>query len=537
MPLKVKISLFKPITAILSLCAFLSTAAAQPAPSAGRPRLVVGIVIDQLRTDCLEQLRPLMCADGFRQFMTRGTYMRDLNFQPARLDIASATAMLFTGATPDKTGVPSAYTYSETTMRREPTMSDPSAMGNFTSATYSPRSLRLSTITDEVMIDGAGLGMTHAIATDPQQALAMAGHAASGALWLDTNTGKWSTSTYYGDMPQPASNRNYRHALSARLDTMQWKPMLPLDSYPGLPAQKRYYPFRHTFPSSGRDVYRQFAASPKANTEVTDLAIDYINTLRMGSRGDAIDMLCVGLTAAPFKYVKDGDYRLELADTYLRLDRDIERLLHAVDKAVGLGNALIFITSTGYYDDATHTDAKYKIPGGEFSAKRALSLLNTYLSGRYGQGDYVSAYADSRFYLNTGLIEGKKLEREQVAVTAKNFLSKMSGVDRVYTLADILSSTSADEEAWRLCTDPRSAADLTVEITPGWTLADDTAYPPVSVPVRRARYHAPAMILGTGVPATTVSTPVDAASLAPTITGLLRLRAPNGASAAPLLLP
>ena len=113
----------------------------------------------------------------------------------------------------------------------------------------------------------------------------------------------------------------------------------------------------------------------------------------------------------------------------------------------------------------------------------------------------------------------------------------MSGVDRVYTLADILSSTSADEEAWRLCTDPRSAADLTVEITPGWTLTDDTAYPPVSVPVRRARYHAPAMILGTGVPATTVSTPVDAASLAPTITGLLRLRAPNGASAAPLLLP
>lgn len=107
--------------------------------------------------------------------------------------------------------------------------------------------------------------------------------------------------------------------------------------YPGLPAQKRYYPFRHTFPSSGRDVYRQFAASPKANTEVTDLAIDYINTLRMGSRGDAIDMLCVGLTAAPFKYVKDGDYRLELADTYLRLDRDIERLLHAVDKAVVSG--------------------------------------------------------------------------------------------------------------------------------------------------------------------------------------------------------
>lgn len=521
------------IAALLTMGATVK--AAQPAPASGRPKLVVAIVIDQLRTDRLEQLRPLLTENGLRRFMDRGLYLRDMRFAPARLDIASSTAMIFTGATPDKTGVASAYHYSPKTLKKEPVLTDPDAMGNFTSATYSPRNLRLSTISDEVMIDGAGLGLVHAISTDAQQALIMAGHAGSGALWLDRNTGKWSTTTYYGDMPQPASNRNYKYSLASRVDTMQWKPMLPLDRYPGIPAQKRFYEFRYTFPSSSRDVFTRFADSPLGNREVTDLAIDYLNTLKLGNRGDAIDMLCIGLTAAPFKYVKDGDYRLEQADTYLRLDRDIARLMQAVDRAVGEDNAVVAVFSTGYYDDATPDNAKYRIPGGDFSVKRAQSLLNTYLSGLYGHGEYVSAYCDNRFYLNRTLIEGKQQKVEDVALKAKDFLSKMSGVERVYTLSDLLSSSTDQEEAWRLCTDPRTGGELTVEVTPGWTIVDDTAYPETRTPVRRARYQTPALILAPGLTPTVLSTPVEATSMASTLTTLLGLRAPNGASSFPLL--
>lgn len=498
--------------------------------AAGRPRLVLGIVVDQLRTDRLEQLMPLMGERGLKRLTEQGLYLRDVRFAPAKLDRASATAMLFTGATPDKTGVASAQKYSPATLKREPVLRDPQAMGNFTNDTYSPRNLRLSTISDEVMIDGAGLGLVHAISTDAQQALIMAGHAGSGALWLDHNTGKWSASTYYGDMPQPASNRNYRHALSSRLDTMQWKPLLPLDRYPGVPAQKRIYEFRYTFPTSARDVYTRFADSPKGNREVTDLAIDYITGLKAGARGDAIDMVCVGLTAAPFKYVKDGDYRLELADTYLRLDQDIARLISAAERCVGAGNLLVFICSTGYYDDATTDSEKYRIPGGEFSAKRAMSLMNTYLSGQYGQGEYVSAFCDGRFYLNQKQIESKGATREAVAIKAKEFLSKMSGVERVYTLSELLSSTTEEEEAWRLSTDPRDGADLTVEITPGWITVDDTAYPETRTPVRRGKYGAPAIIWGKGVRQRKVDDEVDATRIAPTVTGVMGLRSPNGAA-------
>lgn len=500
-----------------------------------RPKLVVGIVVDQLRTDYLEYLTPLMGQGGFGTLTAKGTYLRDVQYAPARLDAVSSTAMLLTGATPDRTGVASARTWNAAHMKLTPTLADPEFIGNFTSETYSPRTLRLSTVTDEVMIDGAGLGQAWAVAIDPQQAVTLASHVGTGALWLDRNTGKWCSSTYYKDMPSVASDRNYRHSLSSRLDTMQWKPLLPLERYPGLPAQKRYYPFRYTFPTRSKDVYEQFAASPKGNTEVTDLALDCLRSLNLGNRGDAIDMLCVGYSVAPFKYVKDGDYRLELMDAYLRLDREIARLLAAVDKAVGAGNALVFLVSTGYYDDATIDDEKYRIPSGTFSVKRAISLLNAFLTARHGQGNYVDAYADGAMYLNRKLLEQKGVELDLAAREAKEFLVKMSGVEAVYTMSDLLSASTAEEDGLRLCVDPKGGVDLVLEISPGWLLSDDTAYPVQTRPVRHGRYMSPALLMGPGVAAgQRVDTPVPATSIAPTVATSLRIRQPNGCRTAPV---
>ena len=365
-------------------------------------------------------------------------------------------------------------------------------------------------------------------------ALVMASHAGTGALWLDTNTGRWCSSAYYKEIPDPVSRGNYRQPLSSRIDTVQWKPMLPLDRYPGLPAQKRYYEFRHTFPSKNKDVYEQFAASPKGNTEVTNLAIDYLKSLKLGNRGDAIDMLCLGYTAAPFKWVKDGDYRLELSDTYLRLDKDLERLFAEIDKSVGLQNAVIFICSTGYYDDATPDDPKYRVPTGTFSAKKALSLLNAFLTARYGQGNWVDAYYDRAFYFNRKLMEQKGVDPQEADRLSKEFLSKMSGVDAVYTISDLLNASSPEEEALRVSVDPRTAPDLLIEVAPGWMLTDDTVYPAESVPVRRSTPAAPFMMLSPSLKAQRLES-ADATALAPTVTTHLRLRAPNGAAHKPLL--
>lgn len=506
--------------------------AADPA----RPKLVVGIVVDQLRTDYIEYLHSLFGEKGFRKLMKDGAFLRNVDFKVGGLDKASATAMVYTGAYPRQTGVASAMVYDPESKQMVPALNDPKTIGNFTTETYSPTALRLSTISDEIAIDGVGVAAVYSIAPDPQQAIIMAGHAGNSAFWINDNTGKWATTTYYRDTPKTLTQRNYDNSIAQRIDTMQWKPALPLSSYPGLPAQKRMYDFKHTFSMADRDVYRQYAGSPLVNTEVTDVAISYLKDLRIGQRGDAIDMLNIGYTAAPYKAVKDGDFRLELEDSYVRLDGQLGRLFDAIEKYVGLDNTFVYLTSTGYYDDAVVDDPKYRIPTGEFSVKRALSLLNSYLSAKYGNGSYVDTYSKGHIFLDRKEIEDHQLRLEEVAREARDFLVMMSGVADAYTMGDIMSSALPGMEALRLGTDPKTGGDVVLEFNSGWRVNDDTRFPNDVQVVRSSMVLSPAFFMGCGVKPQIISTPVEVTSIAPTVTQTLRIRAPSGAVSKPLPL-
>lgn len=499
-----------------------------------RPRLVVGIIVDQLRTDYLDYLRSLFGENGFNRLMKEGVYLRDVDFKAEGLDAVSATAMICTGNYPNATGVPGTAVFRPDAKKSVKPLEDPAAIGNFTNETFSPAALRLSTIADEVAVDGGGVGAVYAIAADPQQAVIMAGHAGNCAVWLNENTGKWATSAYYHESPQPVSNRNYNRPLSALIDTMQWRPSLPADRYPGVPAQKKAYPFRYTFPSSDRDVYRRFIASPLANAEVTDIAIDFLKSLSLGKRSEAIDMLNIAYTAAPYVYASDNDINMELEDTYLRLDSQLGRLFEAIDKSVGMENTLIYLTSTGYYDDLSAYPPEFRIPGGEFSVKRATSLLNSYLSAKYGNADYIDEYFNGQIYLDHSVIEQKKLSAADVADEARTFLCRMSGVADAYTLPEILSVSSASLERLRLATDAKTCGDIFLRFAPGWSVADDLHFPVEKKQIRSSMYLAPAFILAPQTAPAVIDATVDAVRIAPTVTSALRIRAPNGVAERPL---
>lgn len=490
----------------------------------GRPRLLLSIIVDQLRTDYLEYLRPLMGEGGLKMLMDNGVYIRDVDFPVSGLDAVSGTALLYTGAWPSVNGVTGSSVYSADELRCVPALYS-------RQEGYNASNLRLSTISDEVMIDGAGLSLVYAVAADPQQSVAMAGHAATGAIYLDSEKGRWTLAPAYPRNQQAEMMLSRRGALSSRIDTMQWKPLLAdLNQYPGIPAQKRQYPFRHTFPSRAHDVYRMFSASARANEEITAVATDCLRSLALGKR-DAIDMLSVAYTAAPFKYVKDGDYRLELEDTYLRLDRDIARLLKTARECVGQDNLVVMVSSTGYYDDATPDDPKYRIPSGDFSVRRAVSLLNSFYSARYGNADYVAGFNKGRFHLNRRLLEQKAIPLEEAASAGKEFLEKMSGVAQAWTTAEVTSSPLEELQALRRATDAVSGGDILVELTPGWNLVDDTALPQTVTPVRLSATMTPAIFFAPSLQGKVIAAPVEARALAPSITGILRIRAPNGSSA------
>lgn len=517
---------------IFGLAGINTILAADPA----RPKLVVGIVVDQLRTDYIEYLQNLFGEKGFRKLMKEGAFLRNVDYKVGSLDKASATAMLYTGAYPRQTGVAAASVYDPTVQQMVPALQDPNTIGNFTDETLSPSSLRLSTISDEIAIDGVGIASVYSISPDAQQAIIMAGHAGNSAFWINDNTGRWATTTYYRDVPKVVTQRNYDQAIASRIDTMQWKPAIPLSRYPGLPAQKKMADFKHTFSMADRDVFRQYAMSPLVNSEVTDVAISYLKELNLGTKGDAIDMLNIGYTAAPYKAVKDGDFRLELEDSYIRLDGQLSRLFDAIDKYVGLDHTFVYLTSTGYYDDAVVDDPKYRIPTGEFSVKRAISLLNSYLTAKYGNGSYVDTYSRGHVYLDRKEIEAKQLRLDEVAQEARDFLVRMSGVSDAYTMGDIMTSALPGMEALRLGTDPKTGGDVVLEFNSGWRVNDDTRFPGDVQVVRSSMVLSPAFFMGAGLKPQIISTPVDVTSIAPTVTQTLRIRAPSGAMGKPLPL-
>lgn len=502
-----------------------------------RPKLVVGIVVDQLRSDYVDHLRGMFSDRGFNRLLDKGVYLKDVDFKAPIADAASATTLLYTGTYPAINGIASAKVFDPTTGISRSSFSDEASMGNFTSEAYSPKGIRVSTIADEIATDGAGLGQIFSIAPDPEQALAMAGHAGTSAFWLDGNTGKWSSTTYFKETPKTISRQNIGNPLSARLDTLKWQPLLELQQYPDLPAQKKYIPFKYHFPKSDKEAYNRYKESPLVNDEITDLAIGYLDEYRLGNRGDVIDMLNIGYTARPWAYTGDGDSRLELEDTYLRLDRQIGRLLDAIEAGAGLENTVVFLTSTGYYNDRSDYAAQFKIPSGDFSLKRASSLLNAFLSARFGNGQYIKGIDAGKIFLNQSAIDEKHLESSEVARAARDFLNRMAGVAEVRTYREILASASPETEAMRLGINPTEAADLYMKFTPGWNVVDDIRYPHTSTPVRDIALNTPAIIMAPNLKAGEIDRRVEAASLAPTLTGILRIRPPNGASTRPTILP
>lgn len=501
----------------------------------GRPKLVVGIVVDQLRSDYLDYLRDLFGEKGFRRLMEQGVYVKDLDLNADINDPVAATALLYTGAYPKVNGVPASEIYSPALSKAIPPLEDKSSMGNFTQEALSPAGLRVSTISDEIAIDGAGFTSVYAVAPDAQQALIMAGHAGNCGVWINDVDGQWSSTAYYRDFPQFLSQRNRTNPLRQRLDTLRWTPSMPTERYPGISLSQRAGAFRHSFSKADRDIFRRFKTSAPVNTEVTDVAVNALRNLSLGKHRDAVDMLSVGYTAAPFDDPKGEAGELELEDTYVRLDSQIARLLEEVDRQVGLSNSVIFLTSTGYYNDATPTDPKFRIPTGDVTLRRIESLLNSYLSAKYGNGDYVKRVHGNQVYLDHQALEARGAKGEAAVNEARDFIIRMSGIADARTLSDVLSDPSESGARLRNSIDPKTAGDIILTYTPGWNVVDDTRFPSSSSPQRATSPPTPFFLLAPGIAPQTITTPVDATAIAPTITSTIHIRAPNGAATRPVV--
>ncbi len=498
-----------------------------------RPALVVGILVEGLDEDIIRLLDNNLSNGGFRRLLNEGAIVSSIDYGTT-LDPVAAAAMIYTGTSPSVNGVPAENVYQPSMHRSRPVLADSAQMGNFTNDLLSPSAIHVSTLSDEVKIEGNGPTFVYALAADPSLAIIMAGHAGDGGYWIDDINGRWASTTYYRDLPQSVSMRNYSSPLENRLDTEMWTPLLgTLEDYPDLTPATRQTGFYYQFPHNSVDRFRSFKASAKGNEEVTDMASELLHYQMLGKH-QGIDMLSLGYTVAPYPYANTPAARAETLDAYLRLDRDIEKLLNSIDSSPGTDRAMVFIAGLPAPASSRPDDERWRVPSGEFSSRKARSLLNMYLMALHGNGEWVTGYHDRHFYLNHTLIQEKKLELADVRAEAAHFLNRMSGVSNAYTIDDILAArVGADPAAVRRNTSVEYTGDIILEINPGWTAIDDLEGGPSHFS-RLGASSNPLIIWGAGVAPSRHDEPVDARRIAPTVARLLRIRSPNAAALPPL---
>lgn len=516
----------KILTSLLTVLA-LSTMQAQTGAVTMAPKLVVGITIDQLRADYLEAFAALYGEKGFKRLWKEGRVYSNVAYSFSPVDRASAMAALYSGAPPARNGIVAGQWLDRSTLRVITCVDDRDFTGYYTAENTSPKHLKVSTLTDELKVATKGHSIVYAIAPHRDEAVMAAGHAADGAYWLNELTGKWCSTTYYGIFPHWLSVYNDKNSTDTRIEGICWEPLYDKDVYDN-PSKESGFSYSFT----DFRKYRRLRTSPCINEEVNRVAEACLHGGKLGA-DQVTDFLSVSYTAGSFQR-ESGKYSyLEMQDTYARLDKDIASLLEAIDKRVGLSNTLVFLTSTGYVDNEPTDESVYRIPTGEFHIHRAAALLNMYLMALYGDGQYVEAYDGLHLYIDRKLVEKKQLRLKEVLDRSAEFLADLSGVQRVYTFYDLMSGDWSPEfTRVRNAYNPLCSGDLTVEVCAGWKLLDANGLHTSTV--RQAHINFPLIFLGPGIQPETIHTPVTTDCIAPTLTRVMRIRAPNACSAVPI---
>ncbi|KAA6300754.1 MAG: Alkaline phosphatase PafA, partial [Candidatus Ordinivivax streblomastigis] len=332
------------LTSIVTILTFTGLPARSLPPA---PKLIVGITIDQLRTDYVEIFSDLFGENGFKRLWKEGRIYRNVEYPFANPDRASAVATLYTGTTPSSNGIISEYWTDKSTLRLVHCTDDSAYMGNYTSENSSPMQLLTSTIADELKIATQGRGLVYSVSPFRETAIFAAGHSGDGAFWLNNSSGKWCGTTFYKGFPVWVSQYNDKKALDFRIDNFVWSPLLPESRYTYLISEWDKNTFKYKFESTKTsNKYKRFITSPLVNDEVNALAEEFISNSLIG-QDEITDLFSLTYYAGLYDNMSSLEAALEIQDTYVRLDRNIAGIIDLVEKKYGTQNVLFFITSAG----------------------------------------------------------------------------------------------------------------------------------------------------------------------------------------------
>ncbi len=397
------------------------------------PRLTVAVVVDGLRQESLDKLRPYWQQGGLRT-LSEEAYQTTVRFPHIVYGGAECVATFMTGTTPSEHNIAADTYFRRSDRKPHAILEDSDEHGIGCTTAISPRNLLAATIGDELRIRYGERAHIYALGLDANTTVLMAGHAADGCCWLNAKTAQWVSSSYYGEqLPQALSTWNEgtrRQELLART----WTPRIDIDLYNSPTEQERKKGFSYT-PND------HLLRTPVANTMVIESALALQKQEHLGE-DNIPDLLCLHLTTCSPQATSDQLRSAEQEDMYLWLNQDLGYLIDQLAHIVGVQHLRIVVVGRPLLGQDTEALRAARMPAQYFNVDRAAALTATYLMALYGTERWVDGGYGQSVYLNRTLIEQKHLSLPQLQQQVAAFLMDFEGVAAAFPFTEALGSVA-----------------------------------------------------------------------------------------------
>jgi hypothetical protein len=504
-----------------------------------KPKVVIGIVVENMRPDYIQRYWEKFQPNGFKKIYTQGAVCQNVKLTLHEQNYASGTATLFTGVHPSIHGIVSNNWYDRLKKKEIDSTEDDYyfTVGADTKAgAASPQNLLSTTLTDNLKILSGGKAKIFSAALNRESAIFAAGHAADGAYWFDTESGRMISSSFYvstfPDWVRLFNSENYADIYSHRT----WTTLLPETEYTeslrdDYLLERGYFGEFNTFPHSINKYinrtsdFRPFKTTPSANMMIKDFTLRLLENEEIGT-DNITDFVTAVFSSMDYENGSFGPASLEMEDTYLYLDQYIGELIDAAEQKFGKDNVLFFLTAnTSASYPVEYLKEEFHLTVDYFNVESAIALLTSYLNITYGEQKWIEHYSDLQLYLDHDIInKNDNVSLNELREVSSNFINQFTGVQVSMPAFQLEQGSSANglfEPLYNTYHKNRSG-DFIYTLKEGWQ---------PGYKFKRANYtdqsRIPIVIWGKGIKAQTISTTHNAVDLVPTLAELISVPIPD----------
>ena len=523
---------------LLTIASFPFLASAQETQHT--PKLVVNIVVSQMRYDYLKRFGHNFAERGIRLMMNEGVNCTNARYDYMGNNTAAGLTTILSGASPAAHGIVSDRWLDYTTNEPVYVISDKNYFGLGCMeilGQFAPTQLTASTIGDELKRHNP-MAQVISIALEPVSGVIGGGRMADAAYWFDPFRGNWCTSTYYTDrLPNWVDNFNQQKMVDS-YNQREWslfhlpsKYVYTERSEITADADRRSVTFslNRLFKRKENEGYYRMQITPMG----VDMMMEFVKqTIVYEGLGKDNQPDLLTITIDPFRFISEtyGTESMETEDALYRLDANIASLIEFTDTQLGKNNTLFILTADHGSSD-TYRPEESRHPGGLFNVMQFKVLINGFLNTQYGVENWVVDYANSSLYLNHRAVFEKGLNLDEMQSKVAAFALQFRGVAQAITGAAMQNNHYAGGALQKIQNGyyPKHSGDIVINLMPGWIEEEENK---VSLTGSIYEYdtHVPLMFYGAGIRRETIHTPVCITNVAPTLARILGVSRPDAST-------